>query len=178
MEADAMMKEMTGAHVMAMEQDVPALQAMKPGGKAHPIDRILHDGDQVTLGGTTLVARLTPGHTKGCTTWTMKAQDGGRSYDVVIIGSMGVNPGTRLVNNATNPTIADEYLQGFKVMRSLPVDVPLGSHPGMYNMAAKHAKLSSGGRNPYIDPQGYNAEIDLVEATFKSVLAEQQKAAQ
>jgi metallo-beta-lactamase class B len=178
MEADAMMKDMTGAQVMAMEQDVPALQAMKPGGKAHPIDKILHDGDQVTLGGTTLVARLTPGHTKGCTTWTMKAQDGGKSYDVVIIGSMGVNPGTRLVNNATNPTIADEYIQGFKVMRSLPVDVPLGSHPGMYNMAAKHAKLSGGGRNPYIDPQGYKAEIDLVEATFKSVLEEQRKPAQ
>ena len=69
---------------------------MKPGGKAHPIDKVLHDGEQVTLGGTTLVAHLTPGHTKGCTTWTMRVQDGGRSYDVVIIGSMGVNPGTRL----------------------------------------------------------------------------------
>jgi metallo-beta-lactamase class B len=177
MEADAMMKEMTGAQVMAMAEDVPALQAMKPGGKTHPIDKVLHDGDQVTLGGTTLVARLTPGHTKGCTTWTMKAQDGGKSYDVVIIGSMGVNPGTRLVNNANNPTIADEYVQGFKVMHSLPVDVPLGSHPGMYNMADKYAKLAEGGPNPYIDPQGYQAEIALVEATFTSVLAEQ-KAAQ
>ena len=78
MEADAMMKEMSGAQVMAMAEDVPALQAMKPGGKAHPIDRVLHDGDQVTLGGTTLVAHLTAGHTKGCTTWTMKAQEGGR----------------------------------------------------------------------------------------------------
>ena len=178
MEADAMMKEMTGAQVMAMEQDVPALQAMKPGGKTHPIDKVLHDGDQVTLGGTTLIARFTPGHTKGCTTWTMKAQDGGKSYDVVIIGSMGVNPGTRLVNNPNNPTIADEYIQGFKVMRSLHVDVPLGSHPGMFDMAAKHAKLSGGGQNPYIDPQGYQAEIDLVEATFKSVLEEQRKPAQ
>jgi metallo-beta-lactamase class B len=177
MEADAMMKEMTGAQVMAMAEDVPALQAMKPGGKTHPIDKVLHDGDQVTLGGTTLVARLTPGHTKGCTTWTMKAQDGGKSYDIVIIGSMGVNPGTRLVNNANNPTIADEYVQGFKVMHSLPVDVPLGSHPGMYNMAEKYAKLAKGGPNPYIDPQGYKAEIALVEATFTSVLAEQ-KAAQ
>jgi len=175
MEADAMMKEMTGAQVMAMEQDVPALQAMKPGGKAHPIDRVLRDGDQVTLGGTTLVAHLTPGHTKGCTTWTMKVQDGGKSYDVVIIGSMGVNPGTRLVNNANNPAIADEYIQGFKVMHSLPCDVPLGSHGGMYNMTAKHARLATGGQNPYIDPQGYKAEIDLVEATFKSVLDEQRK---
>jgi metallo-beta-lactamase class B len=178
MEADAMMKEMTGAQVMAMAEDVPALQAMTPGGKAHPIDRVLHDGDQVTLGGITLIAHLTPGHTKGCTTWTMKAQEGGRSYDVVIIGSVGVNPGTRLVNNPGNPTIADEYVQAFKVLRALPADVPLGSHPGMFSMAAKHARFTGGGSNPYIDPSGYKAEIDLVEATFKSVLEEQRKGGQ
>src|SRR5260370_16101958 len=73
-EGDALVKEMTGAQVMAMAEDVPALQAMKPGGKEHPIDRMLHDGDQVTLGGTTLVAHLTPGHTRGCTTCTTTAQ--------------------------------------------------------------------------------------------------------
>jgi metallo-beta-lactamase class B len=177
MEGDAQIKELTGAQVMAMEQDVPALQAMRPGGKAHPVDRVLKDGDQVTLGGTTLVAHLTPGHTRGCTTWTMKAQEGGRSYDVVIIGSMGVNPGTRLVNNANNPAIADEYVQGFKVMHALPCDVPLGSHPDMYNMTEKHAKIGDGRPNPFIDPQGYKAEIDLVERTFRSVLDDQKKAA-
>jgi metallo-beta-lactamase class B len=177
MEADAMMKEMTGAQVMAMSEDVPALQAMKPGGKAHPIDKVLHDGDQVTLGGTTLIAHLTAGHTMGCTTWTMKAQEGGRSYDVVIIGSVGVNPGMRLVGNAGYPTIAEDFMRSFKVLRALPADVPLGSHPGMFNMAPKHARLASGGPNPYIDPQGYKAEIDLVEATFKSVLEEQRKTA-
>ncbi len=96
MEGDAMVKEMTGAQVMAMAEDVPALERMMPGGKKHPIDRVLHDGDTVTLGGTTLTAHLTPGHTKGCTTWTTKI-DG---YDVVIIGSVGVNPGFQLVNNA------------------------------------------------------------------------------
>jgi metallo-beta-lactamase class B len=174
MEGDALVKQLTGAQVMAMEQDVPALQAMQPGGKPHPIDRILHDGEEVTLGGTTLVARLTPGHTKGCTTWTVKVQEGGRSYDVVIIGSMGVNPGMRLVNNANNPTIAEEYAQGFKVLRSLPCDVPLGSHPAMYGMAAKHAKLGSSA-NPFIDPQGYKTEVDLVERTFKAVLDEQRR---
>ncbi len=179
MEADAMMKQMTGAQVMAMAEDVPALQAMMPGGKPHPIDRVLHDGDHVTLGGTTLVAHLTPGHTKGCTTWTMKVQDGGKAYDVAIIGSMGVNPGTRLVDNAGNPTIAEQYIQGFKAMHSLKVDVPLGSHPGMYGMAEKYAKLKAGGGpNPYIDPHGYETEIDLVEATFKSVLEQQRTAAQ
>ncbi len=178
MEADALIKEATGAQVMAMAEDVPALQAMKPGGKAHPIDKVLHDGDQVTLGGTTLVAHLTPGHTKGCTTWTMKAQEGGRSYDVVIIGSMGVNPGTRLVNNPNNPTIAEEYVRGYKVMHSLPCDVPLGSHPAMYNMTEKHRKLARGSPNPFIDPQGYKAEIDLVERTFTAVLEEQRKVGQ
>jgi metallo-beta-lactamase class B len=174
MEGDALVKQLTGAQVMAMDQDVPALHAMQPGGKPHPIDRILHDGEEVTLGGTTLVARLTPGHTKGCTTWTVKVQEGGRSYDVVIIGSMGVNPGMRLVNNANNPTIAEEYTQGFKVLHSLPCDVPLGSHPAMYGMTAKHAKLGSN-PNPFIDPQGYEVEVDLVERTFKAVLEEQRK---
>src|ERR1022692_4464307 len=108
MEGDAMVKELYGAQVVAMAEDVPALQAIKPGGKAHPIDRIIHDGDTVTLGGTTLTAHLTPGHTKGCTTWTLKAEEGGKSYDVVIIGSAGVNPGVKLVNNTDYPQIADD----------------------------------------------------------------------
>src|ERR1700733_2086452 len=140
-EGDAMVKELTGAKVMAMAEDVPALEAMKPGGKTHPIDKILHDGDQVTLGGTNLIAHLTPGHTHGCTTWSLKVQDAGKTYDVVIIGSMGVNAGTQLVNNTKNPGILSEYEQGFKVMHTLACDVPLGSHPAMYNLAEKYAKL-------------------------------------
>src|SRR3989441_11689258 len=80
-EGDALVKQLTGAQVMAMAEDVPALRNMKPGGKDHPVDRILHDGESVTLGGSTLVAHLTPGHTRGCTTWTMKAQDGGKTYN-------------------------------------------------------------------------------------------------
>src|SRR5271169_277858 len=86
-EGDALVKQMTGAQVMAMAEDVPALQAMKPGGKEHPIDRILHDGDSVELGGTTLIAHLTAGHTRGCTTWTLKANEGGKTYNVIISGS-------------------------------------------------------------------------------------------
>src|SRR5262245_22324928 len=176
MEGDALVKQLTGAQVMAMDEDVAALRAMQPGGKPHPIDKVLHDGEQVTLGGTTLIAHLTPGHTKGCTTWTMKVKEGEKMLDVIIIGSMGLNPGIRLVNNPTNPTIVDEFRRGFSVMHALPCDIPLGSHPAMYNMVDKHAKLASGGPNPFIDPQGYKNEIDLVERTFKSVLEEQQKA--
>lgn len=176
-EGDALVKQLTGAQVMALAEDVPALEKMKPGGKAHPIDKVLRDGESVTLGGTTLVAHLTPGHTRGCTTWTLKVQEGSRTYDVVIIGSLGVNPGFKLVNNTDVPQIAEEYMRAFRVSRSLPCDVPLGSHPGMFNMADKYAKLGAGGPNPYIDPAGYKAELDLDETMFRAVLAAQQKAA-
>jgi metallo-beta-lactamase class B len=175
-EGDAAVKQKTGAQVMAMAEDVPALERMRPGGKPHPIDRVLRDGDRVTLGGSTLVARLTPGHTKGCTTWTTTVQEDGRDLSVVIIGSMGSNPGFQFVNNKDNPTIAAEYQQGFKVLRSLKPDIPLASHPAMYNMTGKIERLGSR-PNPFIDPAGYTAELDAVEGLFKQVLTAQQKAA-
>jgi metallo-beta-lactamase class B len=177
MEGDALVKQLTGAQVMAMAEDVPALQNMKPGGKPHPIDKVLHDGDEVKLGGVTLTAHLTPGHTRGCTTWTMKVRDGAKSYDVVIIGSLGVNPGVKLVNNPDVPGIVDEFTRAFQVSRSLPCDIPLGSHPGMFNLNEKYPKLANGGANPYIDPAGYKTELDIDEAMFHAVLAQQQKAA-
>jgi metallo-beta-lactamase class B len=177
MEGDAAVKALSGAQVVAMAEDVPALEKMRPGGKPHPIDRVVHDGDTVTLGGTTLVAHLTPGHTRGCTTWTLKVTDGGRSYDVVIVGSLGVNPGFQLVNNAETPAIADEYRRAFTVSRALPCDVPLASHPAMYAMAEKYQRLAAGGPNPFIDPSGYVKELDLTEAMFQAVLAAQQQLA-
>lgn len=177
MEGDAAVKALTGAQVVAMAEDVPALERMKPGGKPHPIDRVIHDGDTVTLGATTLVAHLTPGHTRGCTTWTLKVTDGSRVLDVVIVGSLGVNPGFQLVNNTEAPAIADEFRRAFKVSRTLPCDVPLASHPAMYKMAEKHARLAAGGPNPFIDPTGYVKELDLTEAMFQAVLAAQTKLA-
>ena len=176
MEGDAMVKELTAAQVMAIEQDVPALQAMKPGGKPHPVDKVLHDGDQVTLGGSTLTAHLTAGHTKGCTTWTMRVQEGGKPYDVVIVGSVGVNPGVKLVNNADYPDIAADYARSFKTLRALHFDVPLGSHPAMYRMQEKFAKLGKG-PNPFIDPDGYLAELKINENVYLRTFDEQKKAA-
>ncbi len=176
MQGDAMVKQMTGAQVMAMAEDVPALMKIQPEGKPHPLDRTLHDGDEVKLGGTTLVARLTPGHTRGCTSWVTKAQENGKTYDVVIIGSVGVNPGYILVNNKEAPNIAGEYQRSFKLLRSLPCDVPLGSHPSMYNMQAKYAKLGKG-PNPFIDPEGYKHELDVQEHAFLQKWDEQKKAA-
>jgi metallo-beta-lactamase class B len=177
MEGDALVKELTGAQVLVMEQDVPALSRMTPHGKPHPMDRVIHDGDEVKLGGVTLVAHLTPGHTKGCTTWTMKVQDGGKTYNVVILGSIGVNPGYILVNNKDYPQIADDYVRGFKTLRALACDVFLASHGRFYGMAEKYARVKDGGANPFIDPAGYQAHLDLQEKNFKAKLAEQQQSA-
>ncbi|HEX4136051.1 MAG TPA: subclass B3 metallo-beta-lactamase [Bryobacteraceae bacterium] len=176
MEGDAMVKELTGAKLMAMAEDIPALTKITPGNKPHVIDRVLHDNDTVTLGGTTLVAHLTPGHTRGCTSWGTKIPEGGRTYDVVIICSIGVNPGYQLVNNKDVPRIADEYMHSFKLLRSLPCDIPLGSHPAMFNLAEKYAKIGAT-PNPYIDPEGYKKEIDINETAFTLRRAEQLKAA-
>ena len=177
MEGDALVKQLTDATVMAMAEDVPALQKMTPGGKPHPIDRVLHDGDEVKLGGMTLVAHLTPGHTRGCTTWTFNITEGGKTHSVLIIGSVGVNPGMKLVGNTDAPQIEQEFERSFKWLRAQHPDIPLGSHPGMYSMNEKFAKLGRGGASPYVDPAGYTAELDIVEGVFRSVLA-QQKAAQ
>jgi len=177
MEGDALAKELSGAQVMAMAEDIPALQTMRtPSGKPRPDYKVIHDGEKITLGGTTLVAHLTPGHTRGCTTWTATVEEGGKQYDVVIIGSVGVNQGTQLVNNKQVPQIAEEYQRSFRILRGLKCDVPLGSHPAMYNLAEKYPKVGKG-PNPFIDPQGYKTELDIQETAFNAVLEEQKKAA-
>jgi metallo-beta-lactamase class B len=175
MEGDAMVKELTGALVMAMAEDVQALEKMRPGNKPHPIDRVLHDGDQVTLGGATLVAHLTPGHTRGCTTWTMKVQDGGTTYDVVIVGSVNVNPGYILVGNKRYPQIDKDYARAFKILQSLPVDVFLGAHGDYYGMEAKYARMKAGGPNPFIDPDGYHAYLSERQRSFEAELEKQKR---
>src|SRR5437762_1827215 len=167
-EGDALAKQLTGAQVMAMAEDVPALQAIKPGGKEHPIDKVLHDGESVTLGGTTLVAHLTPGHTRGCTTWTTKAQETGKTYNVVI--NCSLRPPAMLT-----PSLVNEFNRSFKLVRSLPCDVQLGDHPAQYSMEEKYAKLRNGTRNPFIDPVNCQLEVDIEEAMFHAILVEQRK---
>src|SRR5215469_13875472 len=175
MEGDAMSKELTGARVMAMEQDVPALKRITPGGKPHPIDRVLHDGDEVKLGGSTLTAHLTPGHTKGCTTWSMKATDADKTYDVVIVCSVGWNAGYVLVNNKDYPQISDDYVRSFATLRKLPCDVFLAAHGGFYDLEEKYKKLQEGGPNPFVDHAGYMAYIDLKEKQFYAEWDRQKK---
>lgn len=168
-EGDAVFKQKTGAQFVAMAEDVPLLKAMKPEGKEHPVDRIIHDGDLVTLGGTTLVAHLTPGHTPGCTSWTTTAQEGGKTYNVVI--------GCSLRPPATvTPQVEDELTRAYKTVRALPCDILLGDHGAQYNMQEKYAKLKEGAPNPFIDPAGCTVEADVEEAMMKALLVEQKGA--
>jgi metallo-beta-lactamase class B len=167
-EGDALVKRLTGAQAMAMAEDVPALRAIKPEGKEHPIDKVLHDGDSVSLGGTTLVAHLTAGHTRGCTTWTTKAQEAGKTYNVVIDCSLRPP-------NVLTPAITAEFNRSFKLVRSLPCDVQLGDHPAQYNMEEKYSKLKAGSRNPFIDPASCLVEADIQEAMFQAIQEEQLK---
>ena len=184
----AAIKELTGAKYMVMDADAPEIEA---GGKGNfqygavltsyyqptKVDRVLHDGDEVKLGDTVLVAHLTPGHTKGTTTWTMKAKEGGKTYDVVIVGSPNVNAGYKLVNNALYPQIASDYERMFQVLKSLPCDVFLGAHGNYYGMEAKFAKMKEGGPNPFIDPDGYKSYVAEREQAFRAELAKQMAAA-
>jgi metallo-beta-lactamase class B len=169
-EGDALVKELTGARVMAMREDLPALESMRPGGKAHPIDRMLRDGEEISLGDATLVAHLTPGHTRGCTTWTMKAAEGGKTFNVVFACSYRA-PGV------VTPEIEAEFNRTFKTLRTLPCDVPLGDHPAQYSMTVKHATIVPGGANPFVDPSNCWAEAEIQEAMLRAQL-QLQKAAQ
>ena len=157
----------TGARVMVMEGDVADVQSTAPGRPGAKVDRTMHDGDKVELGGSTLVAHLTPGHTKGCTTWTMQVDEGGKKLNAVIIGSPNVNAGYILVGNKNYPTIAQDYEKTFTVLKSLPVDLFLGAHGAYFGMKAKYERMKAGGSNPFIDPAGYKAYVTEREAAFR-----------
>jgi metallo-beta-lactamase class B len=179
----ALAKKLTGAKLMVMEADVKEIESGGAGDFAYhqhwtpvKVDRILHDGDTVTLGGMTLTAHLTPGHTKGCTTWTTEVKQGGRSYHVVIVGSPNVNSGYKLVGNTKYPQIAADYERTFRVLASLPCDVFLGAHGVYYDMDGKLKRLRAGDPNPFIDPEGYRAYIREREQAFHTELLKQQEA--
>jgi metallo-beta-lactamase class B len=165
-EAVGLIQKETGAQLMVMDADVQAVESHAKGRPAAHVNRMLHDGDSVELGGSKWVAHLTPGHTKGCTTWTSQVQDGGRKLNAVIIGSPNVNPGYYLVRNKTYPRIAEDYEKTFAVLKSLPCDLFLGAHGAYFDMKAKYEKRGKG--NPFIDPNGYQAYVASKETEFRT----------
>jgi metallo-beta-lactamase class B len=182
----AKIKELTGAAYMVMDADVPVVES---GGKAdfqygnrpeflYPpvkVDFVLHDGEQVSLGGTVLLAHFTPGHTKGCTTWTMKVSEAGKTYDVVIVGGPYVNPGYKLVHNTAYPGIAKDYERMWRVLKSLPCDIFLGAHGSYFALEEKYARWKEAGANPFIDPAGYKKFVAEAEQEFRTKLAKQKR---
>jgi len=170
MEGDAVVKQLTGAQVMVMAEDVPALQAIKPGGKEHPIDKILHDGDTVTLGGMTLVAHLTAGH-------TADARPGRRRSRMAERLTTSSFSGSLRAGGAITPAIAAELDHSFAVVRKLACDVPLGDHPAQYGMIEKFGRLKTAVQIRFIDKANCLREADVQEAMYHAVV-EEQKAGQ
>ena len=184
----AAIKQLTGAKYMVMEGDVEVVES---GGKSdfqygsdptslYPpakVDRVLHDGDQVKLGDATLTARLTPGHTKGCTTWTMRVVDvSSKLRDVVIVGSPNVNPGYKLVGNTVYPGIKEDYEKTFRVLKSLRVDYFLGAHGSYFDLESKYPRFKLG-ETVFFDPKGYKNYVDDRERAFRMELTKQKSAA-
>ena len=181
----ARLKELTGAKVFVMAGDDGVVasggegQYLYKGSRWKPcvVDRVLKDGEEVKLGGKTLVARRTPGHTRGCTTWTWTEKEDGKDLHVVVIGSPNVNPGFQLVDNADYPEIADAFAATFRTLSSLPCDIFLGAHGGYYGMAEKYAEFQDAPkRNRFVDPHGYRVYIEEKQAAFRATLESQRKA--
>jgi metallo-beta-lactamase class B len=179
----ALVRQMTGARVVVSAADAPTVRT---GGKQEwaygdmfswppcPVDQIVGDGEAVELGGTRLVAHLTPGHTKGATTWTTTVEEGGRRLAVVFYPSGNVPPGGKLVDNPAFPGVVAAYEHSFAVWRSLPCDLFLGAHGEFFDLERKWKRLQAGETpNPFIDPAGYRKEIDEAEKKFRRVLASQ-----
>ena len=180
----AKIKELTGAQLIASAADA---EAMARGGKGdfafgdrltyEPVkaDRIISDGESISLGDTKMTAHLTPGHTKGCTTWTMSAEENGRSYAVLFLGGVTV-PDYKLVGNAQYPAIADDYARSFALLKKLPCDVFLGAHGSYFGLQNKVPHVGET-PNPFIDPAGYARHLEERERAFQEQLEREKREA-
>lgn len=185
----------TGARYEVMDEDAPVVES---GGRtdfaygaqqasryppAH-VDRVLHDHDTVTLGGVTLTAHLTAGHTRGCTTWTMAVHLPGEPAadrrQVVIVGSWNVNPGYRLValrgRQPSYPGIARDYQSTFSTLEALPCDIFLASHGSFFDLLGKRARMPGEGARVWVDAAGYRRTVAGGRAKFEETLRRQEAA--
>jgi len=185
----ALMRKLTGAKILMSEADAALLASGGTGDftpysdnmKSYtPVkaDGLLRDGDKVTLGGVTMVCHLTPGHTKGCTTWTMDATEDGKVCRVLFFGSTSILPRVSLVNNPKYPNIAEDFASTYRKLKTLPCDVFLAPHTSFFGLAEKAERLKRGEKpNPFIDPQGYRDFIAKGESTFLEQLERERKEA-
>lgn len=179
----AYFKRLSDATLAVMARDV---ESLKSGGKSDPMyganpefyfppvkaDRVLKDGDTVSIGNVTMTARLTAGHTQGCTTWITSVRDNGKTYAVVFPGSSSVNPGTRLGTNPSYPGIAEDFQHTFNVLESLKPDIWLAAHTELFHFDQKRANAAEGGTAAWIDPAGYRKYVADSEADFDALAAD------
>ncbi len=176
------LKSLTQAKLLASVEDAKLLAR---GGRDDPNfgdqylfepvipDKTFSDGWKLKLGGTTMTANVTPGHTKGCTTWTTNANEGSKKLNVIFVCSMSA-PGYNLANNAKYPEIAKDFEWTFKRMKSFKVDIFLSAHASQFNLDEKMQARQRGIQaNPFIDPQGYTAYLEATEKAFRERLASQ-----
>lgn len=170
----ASMREISGAMTLATAADADVIES---GGKTDfrdrglwtpaVVDRIIEDGEQVRLGNRVLTAHLTPGHTKGCTTWTTVVEEQGEQYDLAIVCGFRLNTNERLVGNPDFTDMPQQFAWSFARLKVLPVDVFLGVHGYWFDLKEKREQLLSGSdTNPFIDPDGYQQAIRFWEDAY------------
>ena len=177
------LQRLTGAQVAAMDADRQALESGvdrsalgASGWKAVKVDRVVHDGEAVTLGGATLTAHLTPGHTQGCTTWTMEAVQDGKKYQVAFVCSVSINDGVHLVGNTRVPAIAEQYAQAFRALHDIKADVFVAEHGSVFGLEEKARRAAANPAvNPFVDPEGYQRFVRNSEQAYLKQLADDQK---
>jgi metallo-beta-lactamase class B len=181
----AKFKEWTGAKVLVMAEDAPAVEdgglssynntRGVPGWKGVHPDGLLHDGEKVKLGDVTMVAHLTPAHTKGCTSWSTVLEEGGKKLNTVFICSMRINTGIPILRNAKYPNMPQDWERGFKTLRSLKADMFFVSHANQFDMTARLERWKQDPKTlPFADPAGYKAYIDQYQKEFDTQLAKEQ----
>lgn len=181
----ARLKELSGAKLMIMKGDAELINGGgkgdfywgdKPTFKPAKVDRVLHDRETIELGGIRMTARLTPGHTKGNTTWLMKVREDGRELDVVFVGSMSV-PGYKLLDTPLYPNMVADYASSFALLKSLKCDLFLAPHGQFFDLDKKMQQLEKGGKpNPFIDPQGYQDFLSRMEKAYQQQLEKERQA--
>jgi metallo-beta-lactamase class B len=173
----AAIKRLSGAQMIASRGDAPVLES---GGRADfffgpkpqfpnvKVDRLIDDGGEVSLGGTTITAHLTPGHTKGCTTWTMPLRVDGRTRQALFLCSLTILPRYRLTGDRRYPQMAADFTRSYSVLHGLPCEVFLASHGSFFDLTAKRQVMLDhpDAPNPFVDPAGCRAFFARGEADF------------
>ena len=177
------LQKKTGAKIVVGARDKAILErgyiTFGPSAPIHfapvHVDRTVKDGDMLILGGATLEAHVTPGHTPGCTSWTMPVREGAVRHHVVFACSTttGGNP---LVGNTDYPEIVSDFRHSFAVMKNLKADVFLPGHARFFDAHGKAARAKAGGPNPFVDAGELRRYTETSEHEFEAELAKQQAA--